>query len=271
MNEQTHFISLILYSRKGWRFCGVWEMGGETYTQREDIFFPYLLPGARGCQRLHPFASSSETPLVDCVSHTRLQFSALCLNLTVCFSSHGLLLVTHLFSLSALIVLSCLLITMWQLFKAHGVTRNEPKIHGICYITHGTHVYFLTFLLILLIIFLLILLIIFLFILLGIWSMTIYFYLIHYTLKLARLFEGAISFISTIELVCWFLMILLLIKFATLAIVLKLNLAVFLLNILYKLFDRGNFFFNNVKNSFPILLATAILYDGVNHEIFLVL
>ena len=30
---------------------------------------------------------------------------------------------------------SCLLIKMWQLTKAHGVTRNEPKIHGICYLT----------------------------------------------------------------------------------------------------------------------------------------
>ena len=30
---------------------------------------------------------------------------------------------------------SCLLIKMWQLAKAHGVTRNEPKIHVICYIT----------------------------------------------------------------------------------------------------------------------------------------
>ena len=42
-------------------------MGGETYSQRED-FFPYLLPGARGCQRLHPLASSSEIPLISCIS-----------------------------------------------------------------------------------------------------------------------------------------------------------------------------------------------------------
>ena len=30
---------------------------------------------------------------------------------------------------------SCLLIKMWQLAKAHRVTKNEPKIHVICYIT----------------------------------------------------------------------------------------------------------------------------------------
>ena len=107
----------------------------ERYTQREDFFFPYFLPGARGCQRLHPLASSSGTPLIGCVSRARTRFSALCPNLTAWFSSRSLLPVTHMFDLSALIMLSCLLITMWQLVKAHGVTRNEPKIHGICYIT----------------------------------------------------------------------------------------------------------------------------------------
>ena len=127
-------ISLRLYSQKGWCFCGVWEMGGETYTRREDFFFPYLLPGVRGCQRFHPHASSSGRPLVSCVSHARLRFSAVCPNLTTWFSSRGLLPVTHLLYPSALIVLCCLLITMWQLVKAHRVTWNKLKIHGICYI-----------------------------------------------------------------------------------------------------------------------------------------
>ena len=97
MNERTHYfiknISLTLYSRKGWSFCRVWEMGRETYTQREDFFFSYDLPKASGCQQLHPLASSSETPLIGCVSFARLRFSALCLNLTTWFSSRGLLLV----------------------------------------------------------------------------------------------------------------------------------------------------------------------------------
>ena len=34
--------------RDGWR---------NIYTQRKDFFFPYLLQGARGCQRLHLHAS----------------------------------------------------------------------------------------------------------------------------------------------------------------------------------------------------------------------
>ena len=103
MNERTHFfiknISLTLYSQKGWCFCGVWEIGGETYTQREDFFFQYLVPGAKGC---HLLASSSETPLIGCVSLARLRFSALCLNLTAWFSPRDPLSVTHLFDLSAL-------------------------------------------------------------------------------------------------------------------------------------------------------------------------
>ena len=142
-NEQTNTllyknISLTLYSRKGWCFCSAWEMGGEIYTQRED-FFPYLLPGARGCQCLHPLASSSETPSDRLHVPHSTAILCLCLDLTAWFSSHGLLLVTHLFYPSALIVLPSLLITMWQLVKTHGVTRNEMGIDGICYITYWVH------------------------------------------------------------------------------------------------------------------------------------
>ena len=125
-------------------FVACWEIDGETYTQREDFFFPYLLPGARGCQRLHPLASSTETPLSGCVSLARLRFSALCLNMTAWFSSRGLLPVTHLLYPNALIVLPYLLITTWQLVKAQGVTRNEPKIHGICYIISSHSLYSLS-------------------------------------------------------------------------------------------------------------------------------
>ena len=106
MNERTNTllyknISLTLYSRKGWCFCGMWEMGGETYTKREDVFFSYLL-GSHGCQRLQPLASSSETPLIGCVFLARLRFSALSVNLTVWFLSSRLLPVTHLLYPNAL-------------------------------------------------------------------------------------------------------------------------------------------------------------------------
>ena len=54
------YISLILFLEKGPQLVVVWEIDRETYTQREDFFFPDLLPGAREYQRLHPLASSSE-------------------------------------------------------------------------------------------------------------------------------------------------------------------------------------------------------------------
>ena len=130
--NETHFFIKKYISHfileKGPQFVVSWEIDGETYTQRED-FFTYLLPGARGCQRLHPLQARQRrpNPLIGCVSLTRLRFSALCPNLTAWFSSRDLPPVTHLLNPTALIALSCFLITTWQLVKAHGVTRNEPK------------------------------------------------------------------------------------------------------------------------------------------------
>ena len=69
-----------------------------------------------GCQRLHPLASSPETPLIGCVSHARLRFSALCLNLNAWFSSRDLLPVTYLLYPSAPIAL---------LFTNHNVTACQ--------------------------------------------------------------------------------------------------------------------------------------------------
>ena len=134
LNERTKHFFIKMYLPS---FVVSWEIDGETYNQRDD-FFPYILPGPRVCQRLHPVASSSETPLIGCVSHARSAFSTHCPNLTAWFPSRSLFPVTHLLYPTALIVLPCLLITTWQLVKAHGVTRNEPKIHGICYITCST-------------------------------------------------------------------------------------------------------------------------------------
>ena len=136
-NERTHFfikkISLTLYSRKGWCFCGVWVMVGETYTQR-GLFLIF----SSGNQRVPTLALPCRLvrdELTGWVSLVQLQFSAFCLNLTAWFSSRGLHPVTHLLYPSALIVLPCLLITTCQLVKAHGVIRSEPKIHGIYNIT----------------------------------------------------------------------------------------------------------------------------------------
>ena len=123
MNERTHFfiknIAHTLYSRKGWCFCGVWEMGGETYSLRERT------SSSSRSQWVPTLA-----PACKLVSLAWLRFSTLCLNLTSWFSSRGLLPVTHLLYPSALNVLPCLLIITWQFVRAHGVTRNEPIIHA---------------------------------------------------------------------------------------------------------------------------------------------
>ena len=116
--------------RDGWR---------EIYSERGAL--PIFSSRSQGVPTLAPPCKFLRDNLIGCVSLTRLQFSALCLNLTVWFSSHGLLLVIHLLYPSALIMLPCLLITTWQLVKAHGVNRNEPKIHVICYITISMHIF----------------------------------------------------------------------------------------------------------------------------------
>ena len=139
MNERnTHFlikIYLSFYSGKGPLFVVVWEIDGETYTQR-GLLLPISSSRNRGVPTLEPpcklVRTASDRLRVPCPT----AILCLCLNLTAWFSSRGLLPVTHLLYQSALIVLPYLLITMWRLVKAHGVTRNEPKIHGICYITN---------------------------------------------------------------------------------------------------------------------------------------
>ena len=111
--------------RDGWR---------DIYSG--DFFLSHTFSGSQGVPTLAPPCKLVRDYSDRCVFLARLRFSAPCLNLTAWFSSRDLLPVTHLFDLSALIVLSCLLITTRQLVKAHGLTRNEPKIHGICYITN---------------------------------------------------------------------------------------------------------------------------------------
>ena len=98
----------------------------DIYSEKGLLLDPYLLPEARECQSSHPPASHIArdhlTPLIGCVSLARL--SILC----TLSKSVGPDCPDALPSL-------CLLITTWQLVKAHRVTRNEPKIHVIYYIT----------------------------------------------------------------------------------------------------------------------------------------
>ena len=81
-------------------------------------------------------SEKSETPLISCVSLARLPI--LCSlsksdSLLIPWSPSGYTPVGP--GCPDTLSSPCLLITMWQLVKAHGVTRNELKIHVICYIT----------------------------------------------------------------------------------------------------------------------------------------
>ena len=118
-------ISLSFYSQFVLSLKDRWK---DIYSERGHLLVPYLLPGARGCQCLQPFASRSvrdDTNASDWLRIPGLTFDSHwtdCLNLTMRFSYHVVSFQLHTCS-------TCLLITTWQFVKAHGVTRNESKIH----------------------------------------------------------------------------------------------------------------------------------------------
>ena len=137
MNERTLFfikiyISHTLFS-KGLIFLWCRRHGRrELYSKREGFFFPYLLPGARGWQRLDPpcklVRDASDQLRVPCSTPKSDRV------VLITWSPSGYTPVRP--ECPDAPSSSCLLIKMWQLTKAHGVTWNEPKIHVICYITH---------------------------------------------------------------------------------------------------------------------------------------
>ena len=121
MNERRHFFMKIYLSHfilERVDISAVFEGWLETYTKREDFFFPYLLP-------------ARQRRLWSAVCPSLNRDSLYCLNLTVWLSSRGLLPVRHLLYPSALIAL---LLTN-QNVTACGVSRKESKIHVIFYIT----------------------------------------------------------------------------------------------------------------------------------------
>ena len=137
MNE-THIFkntSLILF------LLLIWEIDGETYTEWGLLLVPYILLGARGCQCLHPLASRIVRDVWD--ASDRLHVSASTLDTLLLSKSDHIIIMWSPSGYTPVgpncpdrLPSPCLLITTWQLAKAHGVTRNEPKIHVICYITY---------------------------------------------------------------------------------------------------------------------------------------
>ena len=139
-NERTHFFIKIYLSHFILERLDV-SVVCERWVERhilkeEDVFFPYLLPGAKGANACTP------CKLVrDASDRLRVPRSTVILcTLSVCdcrvlitWSPSGYTPVRRKWPDAP--SSSSLLIKMWQLTKALGVTRNEPKIHVICYIT----------------------------------------------------------------------------------------------------------------------------------------
>ena len=127
-------MKIYLSSYWGSLFVVSWEIDGEKYTQREDFFFPYLFRepgGANACTPLQAHQRrlwSASSPTLDSDSQNS---KSDCMVITWSHSGYTPVGPDCHDALSS----SCLLITTWQPVKAHGVTRNEPKIHVICYIT----------------------------------------------------------------------------------------------------------------------------------------
>ena len=89
-HDISHFIlergiQLFVSLRHRWRFI---------YSERGLLLAPYLLPGARGCQRLHPLASRIVRDDTNMSDQWRIPGLTLdsdwtdCLNLTAWFSYH---------------------------------------------------------------------------------------------------------------------------------------------------------------------------------------
>ena len=127
-NETRFFIItyVSIYSQQGPLFVISKEIDGNTYTQRGDYFLSHIF-FRKTAVAIVGTHLQTETPLIDCVFLARLRYS----------KSDHVVLITWSPSGYTPVVLSyrCLLIRAWQLVKAYGVTRNELKIHVICYIT----------------------------------------------------------------------------------------------------------------------------------------
>ena len=135
-------ISLILFSKGAHSLLLIWEIDGETYNQRENFFLSYNFfrrpGGANACTLLQTVSSeTSETPLIGCLYLARL--SILCSvwiwprDSHITWSPSGYTPARP--ACHNALPSPCIQIITWQLVKAHGATRNEPKIYDICYIT----------------------------------------------------------------------------------------------------------------------------------------
>ena len=130
-NERTNTllyknISLTLHSRKGWCFCGVWEVGGEAYSER-GLLLPISSSRSQGmptpaptCELVRDASARLRVPCSTAISCTLSKSDRVVL---ITWSPSGYTPVRPKWPDAP--SSPCLLIKIWQLTKAHV----------ICYIT----------------------------------------------------------------------------------------------------------------------------------------
>ena len=135
MNE-THFFIKIYLSFYSWKEPTVVSLKDRW----RDIYLPHIFflrpVGANTRTPLQAVSSETLMPLLGCMFLAQL--SILCTlsksdRVVITWSPSGNTPVRP--DCPDTLSSSGLLGTTWQPVKAHGVTRNEPKIHVICYIT----------------------------------------------------------------------------------------------------------------------------------------
>ena len=88
------YLSHIILERGTQFIVSVRDRWRDIYSERGLIYAPYLLPGARGCRHLHPFASRIVRDDTNASDRLHIPGSTLdsdwpdCLNLTAWFSYH---------------------------------------------------------------------------------------------------------------------------------------------------------------------------------------
>ena len=127
-NETHFFIKIYLshfISERGTQFVvSLRDRWRDIYSDR-GLLAPYLLPGARGCQRLHPLASRIVRDETNASDQLRIPSGTLvsdwtdCLNLTASFSYHVISFRLHTCSTG---LPRC---TAIPLFTNHNVTARQ--------------------------------------------------------------------------------------------------------------------------------------------------
>ena len=110
----------------------------DIYSERGLLFAPYLLPGVRGCQRLHPLASRIVSDDTNASDRLRVPGSTLdsdwfdCLNLTAWFSHHVISFWLHICSTYLPRRTASPLFTIHNVTAYQSTRGHQERTHNPC-------------------------------------------------------------------------------------------------------------------------------------------